>query len=330
MEPLCLDKMNEADLREEFVAPLLRLLGYSTGAQHSVSREVHLRYPNISLGRKKDMDPPLRGRVDYICEADRRVRWTIETKPPSADITVDDVEQAYSYANHPEIRAVYFCLTNGHEFRVYQTSNGPASDALEIVTQSQLVHSVDVLRHRLAPEHVLADWPQVSIPQGPALAPGLRSFVRVLGGRFDYEETPESSVLLQSLSFSITEGFVQRNEQGGMTAEVRVPSPLKDVADFSAKAGIEWQQFISADPQISCEASRPTVFVCEQSFVMPRGLRLPFGQGTLPQDIRVLNKTTAVGHLKANRVFGGTFSQVTEVTTLGRQRGKGAFSLFLG
>ena len=105
-------KLNETDIREEIVTPLLRHLGYRSGTHHNVIREQLLSYPKSFLGRKKNTDPILRGRADYICEAHNKIRWVIEAKSPDAPLDQDAQEQSWTYANHPEIRAVYFCLTN--------------------------------------------------------------------------------------------------------------------------------------------------------------------------------------------------------------------------
>ena len=83
-----------------------------------VIREQSLRYPRKFLGRKDlSKDPELRGKADYILEAKRKVRWVLEAKAPDGQITQDDIEQAWSYANHPEVRAVYFVLCNGAHSR---------------------------------------------------------------------------------------------------------------------------------------------------------------------------------------------------------------------
>ena len=62
---------NEQDVREEFLAPLLKQLGYAKGTESNIIREqsLSLRYPKAFLGRKKPKsDPILRGEADYICE----------------------------------------------------------------------------------------------------------------------------------------------------------------------------------------------------------------------------------------------------------------------
>jgi type I site-specific restriction endonuclease len=95
--------LSEAAVREEISAPLLRELGYRSNTENDIRYEVNLRYPKDFLGLKKDTDPPLRGKADYVCKAGGRVAWVIEAKSSEADITAEAVEQAYTYARHPEI-----------------------------------------------------------------------------------------------------------------------------------------------------------------------------------------------------------------------------------
>ena len=99
-------RLNEADVREEIIAPLIRELGYQSASAHNVFREQSLRYPRIYSGRKgAQKDFVLRGKADYIREAGGAVRWVIEAKAPACPINADDIEQAWTYANHPGVRA---------------------------------------------------------------------------------------------------------------------------------------------------------------------------------------------------------------------------------
>ena len=68
--PSDLTVFNEADVREEIIAPLLHHLGYRARSRTAkIIREQSLRYPRIYLGHKSPLkDPPLRGRADYILE----------------------------------------------------------------------------------------------------------------------------------------------------------------------------------------------------------------------------------------------------------------------
>ncbi len=56
------DAMNETDVREIIVRPLLQRLGYAHGTIANVRTEVPLRYDRAFLGRKQPKkDPPLAG-----------------------------------------------------------------------------------------------------------------------------------------------------------------------------------------------------------------------------------------------------------------------------
>ena len=117
------DLMNETDVREIIVRPLLERLGYRHGTQASIRTEVPLRYDKAFLGRKNPAkDPPLRGRSDYICDAIPYGRFVVEVKGPADALTTDAIEQAHTYAAHPEIAAAYFMVTNGRKFALYRTS----------------------------------------------------------------------------------------------------------------------------------------------------------------------------------------------------------------
>lgn len=73
-EPINFEELNESDVREEILAPLVGDLGYRSGTEHNVIREQPLRYPHAFLGRKDSKrDPLLRGKADYILVAGRRV-----------------------------------------------------------------------------------------------------------------------------------------------------------------------------------------------------------------------------------------------------------------
>jgi hypothetical protein len=117
------DSMNETDVREVIVRPLIESLGYGRDAETRILTEKRLRYDRSFLGHKKPKkDPPLVGRADYICEVISFGRWVVEVKSPSKELSQDVVEQAHTYAMHPEIAASFFLITNGRKFRLYETA----------------------------------------------------------------------------------------------------------------------------------------------------------------------------------------------------------------
>ena len=145
-ENMNLDNANETDIREELAAPLLSTLGYERNTSNDILRERSLRYDRVFLGRKKDNDPPLRGRADYILNVTGVARWAFEIKAPDQELTIDAVEQAISYARHPEVSASYAALTNGRMFLLFRASQ--RSDEQPIV--SLQVQSVQQLADELS------------------------------------------------------------------------------------------------------------------------------------------------------------------------------------
>lgn len=56
-------------------------------------------------------------------QVNEKPAWLFEAKSPTEEITdTKHIEQAYSYAIHPEIRVNYFALCNGHHFSLYNIS----------------------------------------------------------------------------------------------------------------------------------------------------------------------------------------------------------------
>jgi hypothetical protein len=117
------DTMNETDVREILVRPLLDQLGYRHGTEAAIITEKTLRYEKAFLGRKNPKkDPLLVGRADYICEVNSYGRWVVEVKSPTDALAQDVVEQAHTYASHPEVAATFLLVTNGRTFRLYETA----------------------------------------------------------------------------------------------------------------------------------------------------------------------------------------------------------------
>ena len=109
---------NEPDVREEFIAPLLRHLGYSSTTVNRIFRETSLDLNRAyhRIGRDKI-------KIDYLPTLRLKRFWILEAKPgTSRELGEGDFLQAHLYAIHPEIQAAYVCLCNGWEIRVYDVS----------------------------------------------------------------------------------------------------------------------------------------------------------------------------------------------------------------
>ena len=213
------EKLNETDVREEVIAPLLRRLGYISGTRNDVIREQFLRYPRKSLGRKNSKkDPELRGKADYVLEVDKRLRWVIEAKPPSSSVSVDDIEQAWTYASHPEVRAIYFVVCNGRTLAVYRTANAPEVCAVLSLSYEKFDSDFVRLENILSPEALRRDFSDTEPDFRAPIAPGLRSIARITNGIVCFRENNLRSVLFEELQATILEGAIQRDETGRLIA----------------------------------------------------------------------------------------------------------------
>lgn len=110
---------SEADVREDFIAPLLLMLGYRKELDYSVSRadSYKLNPLFLQVGSK-------RIELDYMCSVRKNKFWIIEAKNGGEDtypeILRTSIEQAHFYSLHPEINTPYFIVTNGWYINIYE------------------------------------------------------------------------------------------------------------------------------------------------------------------------------------------------------------------
>lgn len=318
--PPSIDGFNEMDVREELITPLLHYLGYSPRSTANIIREQSLRYPRKFLGRKNPLtDPPLRGRADYILEVDQSVRWTIEAKSPTAAISTDDVEQAYSYACHPEVRAVYFALMNGTELRVYQANHGPTADAILTVGYDGICKEMQTIENLLSPTSIRRDHPRVVPDTGRPIGPGLRSVVRVVSGFVEFRECRPTVPMLGHVTLSITDGAIERDDDGSLIIYVKARSPFRFVNELNERLGLSRLELISEHSALSTNAASPTIFRQEIVVTLPQGEVFPnlMGEGelVLQRNLRCNSATEAIGVLEGER-FLGEFLQRYEYSDL--------------
>ena len=109
----------EDAVREEIIAPIVRRLGYAPSGSIRVQRSKTLIHPYVMIGSKRH---PVNIVPDYTLYADDKALAVLEAKGPQERIIQSDhVEQAYSYAIHPEVRADHYALCNGRDLVVYNT-----------------------------------------------------------------------------------------------------------------------------------------------------------------------------------------------------------------
>lgn len=143
---------NEMDVREEFIAPLLVILGYSKDSMHDVLREqsLTLSEPYHSVGRT-------RVTIDYVPTIRMRHFWIIEAKSgqPRA-MNFPNLLQAHLYAIHPEVQARFIVLTNGWEIRLYDALTVRSwDDADHVCTQDDCETTFEQLKEMIGAQNML-------------------------------------------------------------------------------------------------------------------------------------------------------------------------------
>ena len=356
MEP-DFESMNETDVREVIVRPLLSRFGYSHGTQANIRTEVPLRYERAFLGRKNPKkDPPLSGRADYICEAISYGRWTVEVKAPHVELSRDDVEQAHTYSAHPEIAAVYFLITNGRNYQLYATAqlDRPLLAWSYNETDEHFLTLFNILSYEAIKKRTSTLQPDVQRPLGP----GLNSRVRLLAGEVVYGEHRSNHPLfkvdaLKGSIGTVTGGFVQRTEDGRLHATVNFRSAYhQQFGDLHRLLGFDRFDFFCADPVIGTTVEGPSVFQNVVSGRIDPPIRFCLMPG-LPENIVPLGFdfqvfTAAAGFVEGERfngiadyeyryrLFAGTDASsewkmlLQSVPSVAEITGGGEFSILLG
>lgn len=114
----------EDSVREELIAPLLVALGYSASGPDRIIRSRPLEHPFVQIGTRRQA---IRIVPDYLMQRGGKNAWILDAKSPSEVIdSGENVEQAYSYAIHKDIRVPLYALCNGREFIIFNVSDWPA------------------------------------------------------------------------------------------------------------------------------------------------------------------------------------------------------------
>lgn len=107
----------EDAVREEIIAPILKRLGYEVSGRTRVQRSKNLVHPFVHIGTRRH---PVSIIPDYTLWQDDQAVLILDAKKPSAAILRSrHVEQAYSYAIHPEVRCKHYALCNGRQIAVF-------------------------------------------------------------------------------------------------------------------------------------------------------------------------------------------------------------------
>lgn len=134
----------EDSVREVIILPILKQLGYE---QQNIIRSKSLKHPFIKIGSKKR---PIKLVPDYSLKVENNFAWVLDAKSPDERVTnSDNIEQVYSYSEHPEIRSTYFALCNGLEFALYRKE---IKEPILYFAMNEVEHYWDKLKLFLSPD----------------------------------------------------------------------------------------------------------------------------------------------------------------------------------
>lgn len=120
---------NETDIREEYIAPMLTILGYKKDSDYQVIREDNYKVEELYLNVGRE-----RIKLDYIFNIRKRNFWIIEAKKgEKKEISKDDCSQAYLYSLHPQVNCRYFVVTNGWLFNIYDRNKFLNDDDTDVL-----------------------------------------------------------------------------------------------------------------------------------------------------------------------------------------------------
>ena len=147
---------SEADVREEFISPLLAILGYEKGTRFSIERELP-----VALDGRTNF-------IDYQMTLWAQNFWLIEAKKPQTEpiakkgkteskkprrqtyFKADDIAQAIAYAAHPQINATLAMLCDARRLTIYDRETAIDAPLLDIAV-TELPTRIDEVRALVSP-----------------------------------------------------------------------------------------------------------------------------------------------------------------------------------
>jgi hypothetical protein len=143
-------EFKEDSVRETIITPMLTRLGYKPYGDAKVIRSRALKHPFIRIGTRNH---PVTVIPDYTLLFEDRPLFILDAKSPAEDLLKEiHVQQAYSYAVHPEVRCDEFGLCNGRCLALFHVdSHAPAL----VLTFDEYLSRWEEIEKRLAPKYLL-------------------------------------------------------------------------------------------------------------------------------------------------------------------------------
>jgi hypothetical protein len=151
-DPSLFDDSNfkEDSVREVIIVPMLTRLGYHVCGDQTVVRSKSLVQPFIYAGTRRH---PVTIIPDYTLCFNGNPVAVLDAKGPAEQLDLQaHIQQAYSYAIHPEIRTHHFALCNGRRLVVYSVSS--TTPLLDLPFEEFESRWQEIVKH-LAPKYLL-------------------------------------------------------------------------------------------------------------------------------------------------------------------------------
>jgi hypothetical protein len=282
---------------------------------------------------EKQNDPPLRGRADYILSVAGAARWVLEIKAPQEAITQDAIEQAISYARHPEVAGVYAAILNGRKFVVMhysQRSDDTPILELDVSSANELTGKVQGL---LSPAAIARDCSPPIVDVNQPLADGLRSCANIRGGAISYTVFEWASnfslpfeaaaqfdkicQIFRGYRANVTGGCAWRDKASRIRARLDWSVPHDEMLKFTQEKGLMEWDYISLSNTISRSSNEPTLFDVVGNLTISKGDPV---YNMVQWDTKIAEIATsmtyrgqATGHIEG-ATFCGTFQGEYEAT----------------
>jgi hypothetical protein len=138
----------EDSVREEILTPILHKLGYSASGENRIARSKSLTHPYVYIGtqaRKINIIP------DYILHVAGKPAIIIDAKAPKENIeSGPNVEQAFSYSIHKEVRTFLYALCNGRLLTIFNVSE---YEPIAVIDLTQISSNWNEIERLLSPKY---------------------------------------------------------------------------------------------------------------------------------------------------------------------------------
>lgn len=321
---------NEAEVRLHIIDPIIRKLGYTDLEGTYLKLEEKLNYPYYYIGRKnKKKDVPL-GMPDYRAGLlGRNGSFVIEAKAGNVELTREELEQAHSYAAHAEVGAQYFVVSNGREFRIYETLSSLNLDAVVALKVDEINERFHEIENMLSPPN-LERHSKRSYDLNLKLADGRSSKISIRDGTYGQQSWSykaylageditqqvkhffggvdrQLEMLRDDFELRVGEGAVSRDADGRINTDLKFIGATRGNDKAMKLLGVDRIQFGTDSKFLSCDPENPTIFETTKDVLVPNGTQLPqmFG-GAIAVDLDVNVSVYIITrmYLEGNFAFG--------------------------